>query len=126
MSANCPELAAEVEELRELQDRLRVILNNVAIAVNGPEPPLTKWSWHDLAEKVEALKTGSCNRCHITRQETNALAEKLRKAKAELFWERVTTPKERGTHVLCEDDEHRGYGHQCFVDLRTGEHSEFP
>lgn len=31
------------------------ILTGVALALNGPPPPLTSWSHHDLAEKAEQL-----------------------------------------------------------------------
>ena len=31
------------------------ILTGVALALNGPTPPLTSWSHHDLAEKATAM-----------------------------------------------------------------------
>jgi len=36
--------------------RLGKLLAEIAIIVNGPEPPLTRWSYHDLPDKVRALK----------------------------------------------------------------------
>lgn len=36
--------------------RLSELLTGVAIAVKGPEPELTQWSWHDLPDLVEKLK----------------------------------------------------------------------
>jgi hypothetical protein len=45
---------AEIAELDALRDRLVGILSRTAIALRGPEPPLTRWSWHDLPERAEA------------------------------------------------------------------------
>lgn len=36
-------------------DKLGRLLAEIAVIVNGPEPPLTRWSYHDLPEKVRAL-----------------------------------------------------------------------
>lgn len=36
-------------------EKLSARLDAIAIAVNGPEPPLVKWSFHDLPEKVAAV-----------------------------------------------------------------------
>jgi len=36
--------------------KLSRLLAEIAVIVNGPEPPLTRWSYHDLPEKVRALK----------------------------------------------------------------------
>lgn len=33
------------------------LLAEIAVIVNGPEPDMTRWSYHDLPEKVRALKT---------------------------------------------------------------------
>lgn len=33
------------------------LLAEIAVIVNGPEPALTRWSYHDLPDKVRALKT---------------------------------------------------------------------
>lgn len=53
--------AAEVEELRRdlaeneaLRDRMADLLSRTAVALRGPEPPLTRWSWHDLPERAAA------------------------------------------------------------------------
>jgi len=37
-------------------DKLSHLLAEIAVIVNGPEPPLTRWSYHDLPDKVRALK----------------------------------------------------------------------
>jgi len=54
-------LVAEVEQLRESNDegdqvrmKMADLLSRTAIALNGPEPELTMWSWHDLPEKADA------------------------------------------------------------------------
>lgn len=53
--------AAEVEDLRRnlaegdaLRERMADILSRTAVALRGPEPPLTRWSWHDLPERAAA------------------------------------------------------------------------
>lgn len=48
------ELRAEVAELDALRDKLADILSRTAVALRGPEPPLTRWSWHDLPERAAA------------------------------------------------------------------------
>ena len=35
--------------------RLDTLLREIAVIVKGAEPPLTKWSYHDLPELVRAL-----------------------------------------------------------------------
>jgi hypothetical protein len=44
----------EIAGLDWLTDKMSAQLNRVANAVNGPPPPRTAWSYHDLGEKVEA------------------------------------------------------------------------
>lgn len=51
----------EVERLRESESesesvraKMADLLSRTAIALNGPEPELTMWSWHDLPEKADA------------------------------------------------------------------------
>ena len=53
--------AAEIEDLRRdldenaaLRERLSDLLRRTAVALRGPEPPLTRWSWHDLPERAAA------------------------------------------------------------------------
>lgn len=45
---------AELNEYDELISRQGEILRRVANALNGPPPPRTAWSFHDLGEKAEA------------------------------------------------------------------------
>ena len=47
---------ADREEDAYVIQRTCELLARIAIIVNGPEPPLTRWSYHDLPEKVQALK----------------------------------------------------------------------
>ena len=52
------DLIAEREEYEltdSLNEKLGRLLSEIAVIVNGPEPPLTSWSWHDLPEKVAEL-----------------------------------------------------------------------
>lgn len=44
----------DVEELLQLCDRLADLLSRTAVALRGPEPPLTRWSWHDLPDRAAA------------------------------------------------------------------------
>lgn len=44
------------EEDAYVIERMGKLLAEIAIVVNGPEPPLTRWSYHDLPAKVRALK----------------------------------------------------------------------
>lgn len=46
------------DEYRALTDRLADLLRRTADALNGPPPPLTAWSWHDLPEKAAAWRAG--------------------------------------------------------------------
>ena len=44
------------EEDAYVIERMGKLLAEIAIIVNGPEPHDTLWSYHDLPEKVRALK----------------------------------------------------------------------
>lgn len=57
-------LTAEVRRLREdadegdaLRTKLADLLSRTAVALNGPEPDLVQWSWHDLPEKAQYAMT---------------------------------------------------------------------
>ena len=57
ISALCDEvdrLKAEVAELDSLRDRLADLLTRTAVALRGPEPPLTRYSWHDIPDRAAA------------------------------------------------------------------------
>ena len=56
MFAYCIE-GHDAEEDYYVIQRLSNLLAQIAVAINGPEPPLNRWSYHDLPEKVRALKT---------------------------------------------------------------------
>lgn len=47
-------LRAEVAESDELREKMADILSRTAVALRGPEPPLTRWGWHDLPERAAA------------------------------------------------------------------------
>ena len=65
-------LHTDAEESEALRERLSELLRNTAIALRGPEPELTRWSWHDLPELATALKA-----------QRDALLEALRAAVAD-------------------------------------------
>ena len=47
-------LRADLTENEALRERMADILRRTAVALRGPEPPLTRWSWHDLPERAGA------------------------------------------------------------------------
>ena len=47
-------LRAEAREADALREKLAGILSRTAVSLRGPEPPLTRWSWHDLPERAAA------------------------------------------------------------------------
>lgn len=47
-------LQDEVAELDAMREQLADLLSRTAIALRGPEPPLTRWGWHDLPERAAA------------------------------------------------------------------------
>lgn len=46
----------ERDEERAVRERLSTLLNATALALKGPEPKLTKWSFHDLPELAANVK----------------------------------------------------------------------
>ena len=49
----------DAEEDAYVIDALAHLLAEISVIVNGPEPPLTRWSYHDLPAKVAAMKGGA-------------------------------------------------------------------
>ena len=47
-------LRADQAECDALRERMADILRRTAVALRGPEPPLARWSWHDLPERAAA------------------------------------------------------------------------
>lgn len=56
LRARVAELEAERTDDDALRERMADILKRTAVALRGPEPPLTAWSWHDLPERAAAAK----------------------------------------------------------------------
>lgn len=50
------EAEANIDESDAVRDQMRDLLEDVAIALKGETPKLTRWSWHDLAEIAKSLK----------------------------------------------------------------------
>lgn len=48
------QMQTEIDELDALRNKLAALLSATAVALRGPEPPLTRWSWHDLPERAAA------------------------------------------------------------------------
>lgn len=44
----------DLDENEELRGRMADLLSRTAVALRGPEPPLTLWSWHDVPERAAA------------------------------------------------------------------------
>lgn len=78
MFAYCIE-GHDAEEDYYVIQRLSNLLAQIAVAVNGPEPPLTRWSYHDLPEKVRALKTIDIGKLRELVERWRTEAERLRK-----------------------------------------------
>lgn len=57
----------EIEELQAQCDRQAQLLSRIAVALRGPEPPLTRWSWHDLPESALELKLGNIDPKQLSR-----------------------------------------------------------
>ena len=54
LGSDLREAADEIDELDRQRDMLADILRRTAVALRGPEPPLTRWGWHDLPERAAA------------------------------------------------------------------------
>lgn len=52
--ATIAELRAEADACEAIRDRLSNLLDQTAIALRGQEPPLTKWSFHDIPDRAAA------------------------------------------------------------------------
>lgn len=48
------QMEANTKEAVQVRDRMADLLSRTAVALRGPEPPLTRWSWHDLPERAAA------------------------------------------------------------------------
>ena len=57
----------EIEELQAQGDRQAQLLSRIAVALRGPEPPLTRWSWHDLPERALELKSSNIDPKQLSR-----------------------------------------------------------
>lgn len=77
-------LNAEIAELVAQRDRLAKLLSETAVALRGPEPPLTRWSWHDLPERAAAaiaafplVQAAERERCAEICEQTGDLAAEM-------------------------------------------------
>lgn len=48
------QVVRDLKESEAMRERMADILSRTAVALRGPEPPLTRWSWHDLPERAAA------------------------------------------------------------------------
>ena len=67
-------LQAEIADLDSLRNSLADILSRTAIALRGPEPPLTRWGWDDLPDRVRAVMVVLADALRATLARTNAVA----------------------------------------------------
>jgi hypothetical protein len=77
------DLAAAVADLAEsdsIRDRLAHILADTAVALKGPNLPLTLHSWHDLAEVATTIKLASDIGEELLAQERKAHAAAVERA----------------------------------------------
>jgi hypothetical protein len=99
------ELQADRDESDQVRERLSTLLDASAVAVNGPEPPLTKWSFHDIPEKVAALKQVVDDLCaYLSDDEDVAKPEELLARVTDLNNRRVAAieAREQQRHVLTQ------------------------
>jgi len=47
-------LRADASESDALREKMAGLLSSTAVALRGPEPPMTRWSWHDLPDRAAA------------------------------------------------------------------------
>src|SRR5690606_30045732 len=52
LSAEVEALRAELDESCAVGDKLARLLEETAIVIKGPEPDMTKWSYHDIPDGV--------------------------------------------------------------------------
>jgi hypothetical protein len=79
MALRIKELEANLSEEETLRTKLTDILSRTAIALNGPEPTLTRWSWHNLPKLAE----NKVNELRTTRKWFDRMLERERQATEE-------------------------------------------
>lgn len=55
LTARVAELETDCADETRTRERLHELLRGVAVAIRGPEPELTMWSFHDLPERAKNL-----------------------------------------------------------------------
>jgi len=56
LAAEVEALRAELDESCTVVDKLARLLEETAIVIKGPEPDMTKWSYHDIPDGVRAIQ----------------------------------------------------------------------
>ncbi len=56
LAAEVEALRAELDESCAVGDKLARLLEETAIVIKGPEPDMTKWSYHDIPDGVRAIQ----------------------------------------------------------------------
>lgn len=52
--AEIEQLRVELRECDDLREKMSGLLRRTSVALRGPEPPMTRWTWHDLPERAAA------------------------------------------------------------------------
>jgi len=78
---------ADADDYDWLADRHAAIITQVANALNGPPPPLTMWSHHDLGDKAEQLVAKASDTDGITKVIAAHMLSYLPKAAVDLIIE---------------------------------------
>lgn len=77
---------AEIEEMDGLVKRLGDLLSEVAVALRGPEPPLTRYGYADLPLRVKTLvDEHDATRARVAELEAHCI--RLGQGDAERYWE---------------------------------------
>lgn len=96
------ELKSDLAESDAVRDQLADLLHRTAIAVRGPEPELTRWSWHDVPDRVAAAIAalgGAVQAAAEAMRERDELAARLAKIEAQV----VSAMTREDAALLCEE-----------------------
>lgn len=107
LQAENERLRAEVDESDAVVDKLARLLAETAIVIKGPEPDMTKWSYHDIPDGVRAIQA----RAERLAEVCERLAQK---------WERQAD--EHGVRQFTGND-HRLFANELRAALAQEDHN---
>jgi hypothetical protein len=57
------ELEADLRDEQRVREKLAALLERITVVVHGPHPDKGMWSFHDLPERVAAMRTSTERAC---------------------------------------------------------------